>query len=156
MNLQPFATATIEAFGTLVGVDVTPIDHQCSGDDLDIFGLVTFTTSNGFSGSLVLGVPRDLAHACCQVMFGESDDESAADLIGEIVNTVAGKGLALSRVVSQMSVPSLVIGHASRIQPHGEHEHFDQVFSCQDSHFLLRLYHTFKESRDAAPNRADR
>lgn len=119
-HINPFISATIESFKTMVGTAVVPgkiklkdnknLTHDISG----IIGL-----SGGAKGAISLSFPVDVALEVVSNFIGEPItelNEDVTDAIGELANIIAGyakKDLAEFNI--SISLPSVVTGKGHQI-----------------------------------------
>lgn len=119
-HINPFISATIESFKTMVATDLTPgrvrlkdtkdLTHDISG----IIGL-----SGGAKGAISLSFPTPVALELVTRFIGEDVtelNEDVTDAIGELANIIAGyakKDLAEFHI--SISLPSVVTGRGHQI-----------------------------------------
>lgn len=113
--INPFITASMITFRTMMSIDITPGKATARGDSIpsyDVSGVIGI--SGSAIGSVVLSFPRLPALRIVSQMLGTQVKVVGAELtdgVGELANIVAGnakqylEGLQLS-----ISLPEVVIG----------------------------------------------
>lgn len=113
-HINPFISATLETFASMVRVKVTPGKVKLkAGDPLsyDISGIIGL--SGGAKGSVAISFPRPTAFAMVRAFSGSAEvgDAEVIDAVGELANIIAG---AAKRDLSQhnvsISLPTVITG----------------------------------------------
>jgi len=115
-HIEPFIEATVGMFKTMLGMDceyMTPYLLDRDGQpDWDISGIIGIAGDS--KGVVVISFTAELAAEATSKLVGkqvEEDDPDIVDVVGELVNIVAGnakKGLEQYRL--SISLPSIVRG----------------------------------------------
>lgn len=120
-HINPFISATMETFRSMVRTEVTPgkIILVKSGKTLfDISGIIGL--SGGARGTISLSFPKLTALKTVSGFIGEkvvTMDDTVKDAIGELANIVAGaakKDLAQYKI--SISLPTVIIGDGHEVQ----------------------------------------
>lgn len=120
-HIEPFIEATVGMFKTMLGMDceyLTPYLLNRNPDhDWDISGIIGIAGDT--KGVVVISFTGELAAEATSRLVGRkvgSDDPDVIDVVGELVNIVAGnakKGLEQYRL--SISLPSIVRGQEHQI-----------------------------------------
>jgi chemotaxis protein CheX len=119
-HINPFVTATLETFRTMIKTTVVPgkiflvkgakLQHDISG----IIGL-----SGGAKGTIALSFPKLTALNTVSQFIGEkvlAIDDIVKDAVGELANIVAGAAKKdLSRYNISISLPTVIIGEGHEL-----------------------------------------
>jgi chemotaxis protein CheX len=119
-HVNPFISATITSFSTMVGVEVVPNKpflKKGSGVNYDISGVIGL--SGEAKGSVILSFPQDSVVKIVSSFLGETITEmnnDVTDAVGELANIIAGsakKDLAAFKL--NISLPTVIMGTEHRI-----------------------------------------
>jgi chemotaxis protein CheX len=113
--VNPFVTATILCFKTMVFTDVTPLKPSLKNEPYpthDISGVIGL--SGEAQGSISLSFPLDVAIKVISSMLGCEITEKSPELndgIGEIANIIAGNAKrGLTKYNLSISLPNVIVG----------------------------------------------
>lgn len=120
-HINPFVSATIETFKSMVHTALTPgkitlvsLSHL----KYDISGIIGL--SGGAKGTVSLSFPRVTALKAVSEFIGEKQlalDDTVKDAVGELANIVAGAAKKdLSQFKISISLPSVIIGENHQVQ----------------------------------------
>lgn len=114
-HLNPFVSATMETFSSMVKTKVTPgkpLLVNGSKMRCDISGIIGL--SGGAKGAVILGFPKLTALKAVSGFIGEKIvimDDVVKDAVGELANIVAGAAKKdLIRYNISISLPSVIFG----------------------------------------------
>ncbi len=113
--VNPFVSATITCFKTMIYIDISPQKPGLKGEPYplyDISGVIGL--SGDAQGSISLSFPQDVAIKVISSMLGSPITEKNPELIdgiGEIANIIAGNAKrGLSKYNLSISLPNVIIG----------------------------------------------
>ncbi len=113
--INPFLTATISAFETMLGRTLTrgtPFIKKGSQPEHDVSGVIGL--SGEAKGTVVLGLDRDAAISAAEALLQERPPEingDVTDAIGELANIIAGSAKAkLEDLKLSVSLPTVITG----------------------------------------------
>jgi chemotaxis protein CheX len=113
--INPFITATITTFKTMINLDVSPGKPSIKQEPFpayDISGIIGL--SGGAQGSIAISFPKPLALKIVSAMLGMDIRYIGAEVtdgIGEIANIIAGNAKQHLRGFSlSISLPNVVVG----------------------------------------------
>jgi chemotaxis protein CheX len=114
-HLNPFISATMETFASMVKTPITPgklFLMQSGKLRCDISGIIGL--SGGAKGAVILSFPKLTALKTVSGLLGEKVvmmDDGVKDAVGELANIVAGAAKKdLSRYNISISLPSVIFG----------------------------------------------
>lgn len=145
-HVNPFITATMETFASMVRLKVTPGKVKLkAGDPLsyDISGIIGL--SGGAKGSVAISFPRASAFAIVKAFTGSSEVEEAGviDAVGELANIIAGAAKRdLSAHNISISLPTVVTGKDHGIN--GPVDTVNMVVPFESEHGRFDLAISFK------------
>lgn len=120
-HINPFVTATIETFKSMVHTTVAPGKValvSMTNLKYDISGIIGL--SGGAKGTVSLSFPRVTALKVVSEFIGERQlalDETVKDAVGELANIVAGASKKdLIQYKISISLPSVIIGENHQVQ----------------------------------------
>jgi chemotaxis protein CheX len=118
--VNPFVTATMQCFKTMINLDVTPQKPSLKAEPFptyDISGVIGL--SGEAQGSISLSFPNDVAVKVISTLLGCQINERSPELndgIGEIANIVAGNAKrGLSKYNLSISLPNVIIGRGHTV-----------------------------------------
>jgi chemotaxis protein CheX len=113
--VNPFVSATIVCFKTMVFTDITPMKPSLKSEPYpthDISGVIGL--SGEAQGSISLSFPHDVAIKVISSMLGCTITDKSPELtdgIGEIANIIAGNAKrGLTKYNLSISLPNVIIG----------------------------------------------
>lgn len=142
-HVNPFIKATIETFGTMVNLKVTPGKVKlktAEGLDYDVSGIIGL--SGGAKGSVAVSFPRSSALAVVRAITGgkEISDPEMVDAIGELANIIAGAAKKdLTQFNISISLPTVVMGAKHAINGPVDTVNFVVPFQSECGEFDLAL-----------------
>jgi chemotaxis protein CheX len=120
-HINPFVSATIETFKSMVHTVITPGKFMLvsmSHLKYDISGIIGL--SGGAKGTVSLSFPRVTALKTVSEFIGEKQlalDDTVKDAVGELANIVAGAAKKdLTQYKISISLPSVIIGENHQVQ----------------------------------------
>lgn len=120
-HINPFVTATMETFKSMVKTAVTPGKISLVSTShlkYDISGIIGL--SGGAKGTVSLSFPRLTALKAVSEFIGEKQlalDDTVKDAVGELANIVAGAAKKdLTQYKISISLPSVIIGENHQVQ----------------------------------------
>lgn len=120
-HINPFVSATVETFRTMVRTEVTPgkiILVKSGITHFDISGIIGL--SGGARGTISLSFPKLTALKTVSGFIGEKVvmmDDTVKDAIGELANIVAGAAKKdLTQYKISISLPTVIIGAGHEVQ----------------------------------------
>ena len=113
--INPFLTATISAFETMLGCALTrgtPYIKNGSQPEHEVSGVIGL--SGQAKGTVVLGLGREAAICAAEALLQERPPEINADVtdaVGELANIIAGSAKAkLENLQLSVSLPTVITG----------------------------------------------
>ncbi len=113
--INPFLTATISAFETMLGCTLTrgtPFIKNGSQPEHEVSGVIGL--SGDAKGTVVLGLGRDAAIGAAEALLQERPPEingDVTDAVGELANIIAGSAKAkLDNLKLSVSLPTVITG----------------------------------------------
>lgn len=141
-HINPFVTATMETFKSMVHTPVTPgkiMLVSMSHLKYDISGIIGL--SGGAKGTVALSFPRVTALKTVSEFIGEKQlalDDTVKDAVGELANIVAGAAKKdLTQYKISISLPSVIIGENHQVQGGKEVIPMVVPFDCPLGNFHL-------------------
>lgn len=142
-HLNPFITATIETFSTMVKTEAKPGRvHLKAGNGLsyDVSGIIGL--SGGAQGSVALSFPKESAEAIARSFIDQAEitPEAMVDCVGELANIIAGaakRGLAQHKI--SISLPTVVTGAGHGINGPVDTVNMVVPFECGLGRFDLAI-----------------
>jgi len=142
--INPFVTATLELFQTMMNLELKvgkPSLDQDTGDDLDVSGVIGL--GGGITGTVVLRFPAVFARrvtALYSGMEGPDLESFVIDTVGEIVNIISANAKsALTIYHILISIPDVFRGPQD-VRPWPAHSPRITVpFECGPERFTLTV-----------------
>jgi chemotaxis protein CheX len=112
--INPFISATIACFNTMIALSVKPGNPELKREPFisyDISGIIGI--SGDAQGSISISFEKDIAVKIISAMLGSSvtDGPDLVDAIGELANIIAGNAKSgLSQFSLSISLPNVIIG----------------------------------------------
>ncbi len=144
--INPFLSATANAFSTMLGIPVHRDPPQVDRSFralADVSGIIGITGQ--VRGAVVLSFPGGLARRVTEGLIGEpvgEDDPAIGDTVGELANIVAGgvkKEYADMGLDFQISTPTIAAGRNHQIVHKSEHPVIIIPFEADGDTFWVQV-----------------